>query len=300
MEGKLYWCDTTANIIERVSLDGSEREVLYTGETKDFFPSSVAYHDQWLFWSDNLKGNLERVFINGSKSATDKSEVLEIEKPFISGIKVFHNISQEETLICEIFNPSCPALCLNTPSKPVCLCGDGFSLNGSGTKCVPTTVNQSVAEQCKRFDQFLCKNNEQCIPKIQTCDGDHDCEDGSDEASGLEGPCNADCDLESYFKCDEQRCINRSLVCDGKVDCIDESDEDFVNCPNMTCIDKFFQCHVTKRCIPANWVCDRHPDCGPGDVSDEPDNCTKCEEFECNNGICVAFDYICDGVDNCG
>lgn len=99
--------------------------------------------------------------------------------------------------------------------------------------------------------------------------------------------------LIKYLSC-------RSLVCDGTVNCIDESDEDFTNCPNQTCIDNFFQCNTSRRCIPKSWVCDRHPDCGPNDHSDEPENCHKCEEFECKNGVCAKFEELCDGTNNCG
>lgn len=89
-------------------------------------------------------------------------------------------------------------------------------------------------------------------------------------------------------------------MCDGEAHCLDEADEDPANCPNATCNENQFQCIRSKKCIPKSWVCDRHADCGPYDSSDEPENCTKCDEFECSNKHCISFDFVCDGVDTCG
>lgn len=53
MERKLFWCDLYTMRIERISLDGSDREViLISGLGKTMYPYSVAYHNQFLFWCD--------------------------------------------------------------------------------------------------------------------------------------------------------------------------------------------------------------------------------------------------------
>lgn len=53
MERKLFWCDLNTMSIERVSLDGADREVIMaTGRGMTIFPYSVAYYNQFLFWCD--------------------------------------------------------------------------------------------------------------------------------------------------------------------------------------------------------------------------------------------------------
>lgn len=42
-----------------------------------------------------------------------------------------------------------------------------------------------------------------------TCDGDIDCDDGSDESKLPGGPCAPICDVESQFQCDGNRCIEK-------------------------------------------------------------------------------------------
>lgn len=64
MERKLYWCDPRTSLIERVSLDGRDREIIIKQfGTEDFRPNSVAYHNQYIFWTDTAKGNITRVHI---------------------------------------------------------------------------------------------------------------------------------------------------------------------------------------------------------------------------------------------
>lgn len=64
-ERKLYWCDPRTSLIERVSLDGRAREIIIKQlGSEDFRPNSVAYRNQYIFWTDTAKGNITRVHIN--------------------------------------------------------------------------------------------------------------------------------------------------------------------------------------------------------------------------------------------
>lgn len=64
-ERKLYWCDPRTSLIERVSLDGRDREIIIKQFGTDVFrPNSVAYHNQFIFWTDTTKGNITRVHID--------------------------------------------------------------------------------------------------------------------------------------------------------------------------------------------------------------------------------------------
>ena len=41
------------------------------------------------------------------------------------------------------------------------------------------------------------------------------------------------------------------------------------------CVLEYIMCNSTGRCIPESWKCDGDPDCGIGDNSDEPPECSK-------------------------
>lgn len=149
---------------------------------------------------------------------------------------------------------------------------------------------------------FACKNRKQCIDEKYICDGDEDCDDGSDESMKADGPCNINsicANLGSNgFRCDTNRCIRKSMLCDGVPNCVDESDENPEHCANVICDETQFQCSNAKQCIPKTWLCDGKIDCV--DRSDETTNCSECSQFLCDNKVCIPTDQICDGINNCG
>ena len=59
-----------------------------------------------------------------------------------------------------------------------------------------------------------------------------------------------------------------------------------------------YQCS-DGRCIPYYYLCDGFADCTS--MEDEV-NCTSCwvNEFQCTNGICLWEGYVCNGMDDCG
>lgn len=110
-------------------------------------------------------------------------------------------------------------------------------------------------------NQATCMNGD-CISKAQICNGEYDCNDGSDEQGcSREGRCEP-----NEFKCTTGKCILKTWRCDGDNDCFDGSDEQ--NCPtaNGACRFDEFQCG-NGQCIPKSYQCDKHPDCH--DTSDE-------------------------------
>ncbi|XP_077864941.1 uncharacterized protein LOC144350705 [Saccoglossus kowalevskii] len=126
-------------------------------------------------------------------------------------------------------------------------------------------INIFFAE-CYFSTDFLCDFN-LCIPDNWVCDGQADCNDGTDEAD-CEGTC-------SGYLCDtDTRCIPEYWVCDNVVDCHDTTDEK--DCEEYCGSD--FLCD-TSRCIYAEWVCDYTVDCTDG--SDE-EGCAFMQMSETN------------------
>lgn len=98
---------------------------------------------------------------------------------------------------------------------------------------------------------FLCADKKKCLPRHSwVCDGQKDCDDGSDEAH-----CSDSCEMfNGDFLCKSgDECIKLDKVCDGIATCFDKSDEggscDQVDaCKALNCGDK---CHL----LPTGATC---------------------------------------------
>ncbi|XP_050671430.1 low-density lipoprotein receptor 1-like [Leptidea sinapis] len=183
---------------------------------------------------------------------------------------------------------------------------------------------QSFKLECLGESVFECLNGE-CIFQDRFCDGNYDCEDGSDENfCPHQIPDAQYCNTSHQYLCaDGKKCIPNTWVCNLDPDCDDGSDE--ANCSatlsnaNATC--KGFQCDGT-RCISKFWMCDGAYDCQ--DKSDEDiehtcrhalraremNNGLRCNidsfgvtamlEYTClDNSFCVPKDMMCDGLNDC-
>ncbi|XP_077167850.1 basement membrane-specific heparan sulfate proteoglycan core protein isoform X5 [Paroedura picta] len=148
-----------------------------------------------------------------------------------------------------------------------------------------------------RKDEAVCANK-QCISRDYLCDGERDCQDGSDELNcGTPIPCEP-----NEFKCRNGHCALKLWRCDGDNDCGDGSDE--LNCPTKgpsdTCGPDQFVCVASHTCIPASYHCDEEPDCS--DRSDEigctpPQVITPPEEsIQAAPGETVRFTCVAIGV----
>ena len=166
--------------------------------------------------------------------------------------------------------------------------------------------------------EFKCHSQNHCIPKTFVCDGQIDCNDGSDEKNCVD---TFQC-KDNEFTCKKNgRCIRNNFVCDGQFDCGigDKSDEeecDYYNQgddeesedidqnhaknPDGTCKTPYFQCRTSGLCIPRNLRCDGNTfDCD--DNSDEYNcHCPPGSHYECYDGLCLIRSKVCDKFMDCG
>ena len=145
--------------------------------------------------------------------------------------------------------------------------------------------------ECRK-GEFQCKNVsigqssvgirfDTCISSQWVCDGENDCEDGSDEKDQL---CQARGCEPHRFRCDNGRCILWSSVCDDIRDCADASDESESACKNSNACDTQTEEIRSKKNSSNNTSTKRY----------------EKQKFRCTNGKCISRDYVCDGSDNCG
>ena len=167
---------------------------------------------------------------------------------------------------------------------------------------------------------FECADGSKNISITETCKGDPDCPDESDEFASLCDNCNAD----DLFRCQgrhEQVCLHQKFQCDGLIHCQDTTDELFSECGGGNLHDDDtnalaretggcgdpdkFQCRFQGQitCLSRErYQCNGIIECD--DWKDEmPSACNDCERdglFKCRDGSqCVKKENVCDKKPHC-
>uniref|UniRef100_A0A4W6FVJ7 Low density lipoprotein receptor-related protein 5 n=1 Tax=Lates calcarifer TaxID=8187 RepID=A0A4W6FVJ7_LATCA len=275
--------------IEGASLDGTERESLFT--TGLIRPVALALDNKLgkLFWVDADLKRIESSDLTGAnRIVLQDSNILQpmgltvlgdhlywidrqqqmIERvdkltgdgrtriqgriSYLTSIHAVEEMDPQEFAShpCSRDNGGCSHICIaKGDGTPRCSCPMHLVLLQDLLRC-------GEPPTCST-EQFTCSTGEiDCIPMAWRCDGFSECEDGSDEEN---------CPVCSafQFQCDKGGCIDAQRRCNGEPDCADNSDEQ--DCETI-CPPNQFRCG-DNQCITKKQQCDNYSDCPDG--SDE-------------------------------
>ena len=183
---------------------------------------------------------------------------------------------------------------------------------------------------CDTNKYFTCKDST-CILSHYICDGETDCEDGSDESNCTDKcyntniNCTNNCYLSPckcepfYFRCIMGKCVPFTMRCNGISECPDSSDElscvyidtftqinndtnlEFVD--SVPCPDDHSKCNASENtyCYPTHKWCIYETD-SLCPYLEHLNHCSLYEcptMFKCIKSYCIPLYRVCDGTPDC-
>ena len=111
LEDKVYWTDSHKDTIERMSLDGNDREVIVSG-SHIVSPISITLFEQYIYWADtnHLGGAILRADKDNANLTV--TSILTQMGDHIKDVKVFHKRPTSNSNKCSVNNGECQELCL--------------------------------------------------------------------------------------------------------------------------------------------------------------------------------------------
>uniref|UniRef100_A0A8C2UPT3 Low-density lipoprotein receptor-related protein 1-like n=1 Tax=Chinchilla lanigera TaxID=34839 RepID=A0A8C2UPT3_CHILA len=284
----LYWVESS-NHLQSMTLDGQNRQVVWRGTWTADIQMALDLNSASILWTSKGLGLQSLSLL--------KNRTYSLNKSWSDGLIAAHTpylVTMDKAALV-LWNRKTlePFSVLKEPHirKMVILAENQEVPNPAGKGAAPVAL--PVPPLLCTQSSVLCHEGKKCISQESLCNGEHGCEDGSDEET-----CSQICHRLGVFQClDGSRCIEEKYRCDGAQQCPDGSDEVACWKPTEDCS---LQCDEKTRCIPKSWLCDGNLDCS--DKKDEQgcihENCST-SEFRCKSGQCISYSLHCDGYPDC-
>ncbi|XP_073910806.1 low-density lipoprotein receptor-related protein 2-like isoform X2 [Castor canadensis] len=291
----LYWVES-GKPLQRMTLDGKSRQEVWRGTWTADTRMALDLGSASILWATKGSGLQSLSLLKNRTYFLNKSwsdGILAAHEPYLVTVdKAALVLWNRKTLepFSVLKEPHIRKMVILTENQEV---PDAESEGAAPATHPPPLPPPPLPPVLCARSSVLCWDGKKCISREFLCDGERDCEDGSDEVN-----CSQVCHRPGMFQClDGSRCLEEKYHCDGAPQCSDVSDE--LGCwkPAEDCS---LRCDNKTRCIPKSWLCDGNLDCS--DKRDEQ-GCfnEKCSpsEFRCENGQCIASFLHCDGNRDC-